>query len=193
MTVKASTCVCCSHEQSNMEDCPSTQHKHSESTHCLIAKTIAGSISVVYFSLCFLDLWYNEILTGATEILRGKVRWEEGGRWSDIPDILWFSVYLSLFDLNETTGCRTDPACELDEATLHTSSRNTRRAYSCSTPVVDAICERELVKRTVMVQFIINHIWFARLPKTWGRKIWVCWDLFFFSLSIKYLWSLMDI
>lgn len=129
---------------------------------CLIEKTIAGSVPVVYFSLWFLHLWFNEIVSGAAQILRGKVRW--GGGWSDILDILWFSVYLSLFDLNETTGCRTDPACESDPATLHTSCRNTRRANSCSTPVVDAICERELLKHTVMVQFIINHIWFARLP-----------------------------
>lgn len=140
--------------------------KHLTWIHCLIVKTIAGNISVVYFSLWFLHLWFNEIVWGAAEILRGKVRcvcvW--GGGWSDILDILWFSVYLSLFDLNETTGCRTDPACESDPATLHTSCRNTRRANSCSTPVVDAICERELLKRTVMVQFIINHIWFARLP-----------------------------
>lgn len=128
---------------------------------CLIAKTIAGSIPVVYFSFWFLYLWFNEIVSGAAEILRSKVRW---GEWSDILDILWFSVYLSLFDLNETTGCRTDPACESDPATLHTSCRNIRRANSCSTPVVDAICERELLKHTVMVQFIINHIWFARLP-----------------------------
>lgn len=28
--------------------------------------------------------------------------------------------YRSLFDLNETTGCRTDAACESDAATLHT-------------------------------------------------------------------------
>lgn len=75
--------------------------------------------------------------------------------------IFWIScdsVYLSLFDLNETTACRMDPACESEAATLHTSRGNTKRTNSCSTPVVDAICERELLKRAVMVQFIINHI-----------------------------------
>lgn len=86
-------------------------------------------VSTVYFHLCISDLWFNEIFTGALQILRGKVSWV--GAWSvcmwgggggggglDILDTLWFSVYLSLFDLNETTGCRTDPACELVEATF---------------------------------------------------------------------------
>lgn len=32
-----------------------------------------------------------------------------------------FRFIFSLFNLNETTGCRMDAACELDTETLHTS------------------------------------------------------------------------
>lgn len=53
-----------------------------------IAKTIAGSISVVYFTLWFLHLWFNEIVSGAAEILWGKVRWGEMIRYSGYPVIL---------------------------------------------------------------------------------------------------------
>lgn len=76
-------------------------------------------------------------------------------RYSGYPVILFL---LSLFDLNETTGCRTDPACESDPATLHTSCRNIRRANSCSTSVLDVMFGCELLKCSVMVQFIINNI-----------------------------------
>lgn len=84
-----------------------------------------------------------------------------GGAWLD-DQIFRISCdspsYRSLFDLNETTGCRTDAACESDAAaaTLHTRRRGeiTRRAdFSCSVPfcLLDAICERELLRRAVMV------------------------------------------
>lgn len=55
-------------------------------TLCLIANTIVGYAVVVYLSPCLLYLCFNEIISGVTEILRGKVRWWGGG-----DQIFWIS------------------------------------------------------------------------------------------------------
>lgn len=87
-----------------------------------------------------------------------------GGGGGGDDQIFWiscdFSVYLSLFDLNETAGCRTDAACESDPATLHirASGKYQESKFHVQPQMRIAICERELLKRAVMVQFIINNI-----------------------------------